>query len=58
MAEINAEGMEAFIARPPDQLTHRYRAGKKLPFVGSVKSLAPSHTGNVSSLLDHHKTKN
>jgi hypothetical protein len=57
MAEINAEGIEAFIARPPDQPTHRTRAGKKLPLVGELKWMGPSHKGNVSSLLDHHKTK-
>jgi hypothetical protein len=28
-----------------------------LPFVGELKWMAPSHTGNASSLLDHNKTK-
>jgi hypothetical protein len=28
-----------------------------LPFVSEVKSMAPSHTSNGLSLLDHHKTK-
>jgi hypothetical protein len=57
MAEMNAEGIEAFIMRPRDQPTYSTRADKKLPFVGELPWMAPSHRGNASSLLDHHKTK-